>query len=157
MTDHAVPQSAASVSRVLPMAICLFGGILYREILMDVNDIANDAAAGVTTLPVLLGRAGALYAAVALAAAGIASAAWAVRQQLPTSARAAAHMLGLHAGAVPCVYAVSLVLLTLNYICSAWSIRRRDFDTTVVDRAIATSYRPIGLGMIAFAALAAAF
>lgn len=47
------------------MAAFLFLAISYRELLMDVSDAAGDAAQGVLTLPVVMGRGPALIIGLA--------------------------------------------------------------------------------------------
>ena len=58
-----------------PYMLTLFCGFCHRELLMDIGDTVSDAAAGVRTLPVLLGRRNALLVSIApLAVAAVAAA-----------------------------------------------------------------------------------
>lgn len=52
----AAGASAAHLRAALGPCGFLFLAVCYREILMDIHDVEGDAAAGVVTLPVLLGR-----------------------------------------------------------------------------------------------------
>jgi len=55
----------AGIAAVWPLMLVVFAGTLHREVLMDVLDADGDAAAGIRTVPVLLGRRRALLAAAA--------------------------------------------------------------------------------------------
>ncbi|KAF8056478.1 digeranylgeranylglyceryl phosphate synthase [Scenedesmus sp. PABB004] len=70
----AAGAGAAGIARLAPAALYAFGGVMFREILMDLNDAPGDRAAGVWTLPVLLGKPAALAAAAGFLAAGAAAA-----------------------------------------------------------------------------------
>ena len=59
-----------------PLRICFLSNII-PEIVMDISDVAGDAASGVQTLPVLLGRQFALLAATAAFASASAVVAYA--------------------------------------------------------------------------------
>lgn len=48
---------AVALVRIAPTCAFLFGCFVARELLMDIGDADSDAAAGVRTLPALLGRA----------------------------------------------------------------------------------------------------
>lgn len=86
----------AGVRVVWPLMVIVFSGILHREIMMDVLDAEGDAAAGIRTLPVLLGRQQAVLVAVfpLVAAAAVIGAAlpkrWAAAGPLGVMAGAAA-------------------------------------------------------------------
>ena len=56
----AVGASDGHLRAALAPCGLLFLAVCYREILMDIHDVQGDAAAGVITLPVLLGRKRAL-------------------------------------------------------------------------------------------------
>jgi len=55
---------AAGAAAVWPCALALGCGILHREMVMDVDDVHGDRAAGVNTLAVILGERGALWASL---------------------------------------------------------------------------------------------
>lgn len=48
-------QGHAGLQTVLPLCVYVFFGIMYREVLMDMNDAEGDRAASVWTLPVVHG------------------------------------------------------------------------------------------------------
>lgn len=54
----------AGLLRLAPATLFAFSGVMFREILMDLNDAEGDRANGVWTLPVLLGKPAALACAV---------------------------------------------------------------------------------------------
>ncbi len=66
-----VTQASAGLAAVAGPCAYLFGCIMHREILMDLNDTEGDRGSGINTLPVVLGRGPALAAAVVLAAAAV--------------------------------------------------------------------------------------
>lgn len=131
----------------------LFLAVCYREILMDINDVEGDAANGVKTLPVLLGRHGALGMGVSLLigclALVIATAAhgtglaW-VYGGGPAAWEACVRGLGAAVGcaavARPMVAAVHL-----------W---RSGFPSSGVSMAIDETLKTVGLGMILLTAMA---
>ena len=54
----AVTGGAAGIAVAAPAVAFAFAAVSHRELLMDATDAAGDAAAGVATLPVLLGETG---------------------------------------------------------------------------------------------------
>ncbi|WIA21293.1 hypothetical protein OEZ85_000526 [Tetradesmus obliquus] len=60
----------AGLLRLLPATLFAFSGVMFREILMDLNDAEGDRQAGVWTLPVLLGKPAALLCAASCALLG---------------------------------------------------------------------------------------
>jgi 4-hydroxybenzoate polyprenyltransferase len=146
-------QGSLAVARILPASAFLFSGVVFREIVMDLNDATGDAAAGIATLPVVLGPQPALAVATACAGAGLAgSCLAAVRAPAGMLVAAKLHLAPGEAamGLVAC-----MLLLTSGIFRSAWRIWRSDFEPTVVGQAVSSSFKPIGLGVVAFAALAA--
>ncbi|CAM9859264.1 unnamed protein product [Ascophyllum nodosum] len=63
--------SGTGIAATLSPSLLTFFTIAYREILMDVSDVEGDRAAGVRTIPVLLGRESAMAIASALLTAGV--------------------------------------------------------------------------------------
>lgn len=61
-------QAFHSLSAVLATCTWAFLSVLHREVLMDITDVDGDAAAGVLTMPVVLGRPVALLFATACVA-----------------------------------------------------------------------------------------
>ena len=61
--------SPASGSTLLGLAVALFLGVVHRELLMDVTDVASDAATGVATVPVVSGKRHAAKCSTAFAVA----------------------------------------------------------------------------------------
>lgn len=78
------------VRAVWPVATLVGCGILHREIVMDVDDVDGDRAAGVRTLPVLLGGPAALVAACVPLVAAITAHSWVLRSPPIVSAPLAA-------------------------------------------------------------------
>eukprot|EP00882_Tetradesmus_deserticola_P001428 GHRQ01001544.1.p1 GENE.GHRQ01001544.1~~GHRQ01001544.1.p1 ORF type:complete len:398 (+),score=162.08 GHRQ01001544.1:442-1635(+) len=56
----------AGLLRLLPATLFAFSGVMFREILMDLNDAEGDRQAAVWTLPVLLGKPAALLCGCAV-------------------------------------------------------------------------------------------
>lgn len=67
-------QGDAGLLRLAPATLFAFSGVMFREILMDMNDLEGDRNSGVWTLPVLLGKPAALCCAMAFMLAGSAAA-----------------------------------------------------------------------------------
>jgi 4-hydroxybenzoate polyprenyltransferase len=144
-----------------------FGGVMFREILMDVNDAAGDAAAGVVTLPVLLGRRGAVGAALACLLSGAAVAA----ARLAGGGSAAAfgdgglatllsallpHGAVLPSALASAAAAAPLAVLALavgNLATLAGRVARSGYAHDAVDRAVSECLKPIGWGIVLLAAL----
>lgn len=61
-------QAAHALSAVLATCTWAFLSVLHREVLMDITDVDGDRAAGVLTMPVVLGRPAALLFATACVA-----------------------------------------------------------------------------------------
>ena len=59
------------------LTAALFLGVAHRELLMDITDVASDAATGIKTVPVVYGKKKAALAATAFAAAAAAAVAFA--------------------------------------------------------------------------------
>lgn len=64
----------AGLLRLAPATLFAFSGVMFREILMDMNDLEGDRSSGVWTLPVLLGKPAALICALGFTLAGCAGA-----------------------------------------------------------------------------------
>lgn len=62
--------TGSPVRSVLVPVVLVFLGIYHREILMDIDDVAGDSQCHIMTLPRLLGRRGAMWAASGLFAGG---------------------------------------------------------------------------------------
>ena len=147
----------------LPATVFLFGGVCFREVLMDINDRAGDAAAGMRTLPVALGARRALAVATAAALGGTAAGATALAGcSVPpwTAAAAAAVASGAGAAADAAVGEAAVraaVVAAFVWATAGAAVRdaavvaRSKFDHDVVDAAIGRSFTPIGLGLIVLA------
>lgn len=57
------------MAHILPVSAFLFLAFMYRELLMDIADVEGDAAQGVWTLPVVLGKGPAFAVGLVLLAA----------------------------------------------------------------------------------------
>jgi 4-hydroxybenzoate polyprenyltransferase len=130
----------------------VFLGIMYREILMDINDMDGDRAAGVWTLPVVAGRSRALAVALTLFTAASAVAMWVATHGQGLAWAWA--MYGLPMGWVRAA-AVGMVAAVVGPVYrAAAAIYQNGFVKAEVSAAIDESMKPIGLGMILLAALA---
>lgn len=157
-------QGPQALHAALPSTAFLFGGICFREILMDINDRRGDAAAGVRTLPVALGPHRALTAATtaALLGAAVAAAALAacrVPEAAAAAVAAAASGVGASADATVGVAAVRTAVVAVflwTTACvtlrDAMRVLRTGFDEGVVAAAIGGSFTPIGVGFLILAA-----
>jgi geranylgeranylglycerol-phosphate geranylgeranyltransferase len=163
---------AEAVRRLLPCAAFAFFGVVYREILMDVHDMDGDLVEGVVTVPALIGRGGALVAALASLAAGTASAlcllygvfgggvgggsTGGILFELPA---ATATSLGIFTGPVLelAVVLPAALLLLLGGQCAALAVgaARSGWQPKRVDHAVMACLRPLGLGIMMLAAVAA--
>jgi 4-hydroxybenzoate polyprenyltransferase len=65
MRSAGLAQGTEGIRSVLGPCMFVFLGIMYREILMDINDWQGDREAGIWTLPVVVGRKSALATATA--------------------------------------------------------------------------------------------
>lgn len=128
-----------------------FCGIMYREMLMDLNDKEGDAASGVVTLPVLLGRRGALLAAAAVLLLGAGGAVAALLVCEPAVGWAAA---AWGPGPALLLRLAAVVYASAKLLRSAGRVWTAHFDRTAVDREIEGCLKPIGLGMVMLAAVA---
>jgi geranylgeranylglycerol-phosphate geranylgeranyltransferase len=147
----ALAAGAPSLHALLKPCVFLFLSVTFREILMDINDVQGDAAAGIRTLPVLIGKTYALLIAVAalLLASGLllfeawtgdgAASVWAVLPRLEPAGRLFAAFLGLCIMSRPVVAAVEL-----------W---RQDFPSTKVGAVVDDSLTSLGAGMLFLAVL----
>ena len=59
------------MAHIFPVSAFLFLAFVYRELLMDMADLEGDAAQGVRTLPVVLGRGRAFSVGLLLLAAAV--------------------------------------------------------------------------------------
>lgn len=141
--------------RLVASSMFAFTGVMFREILMDLNDLEGDAAAGVWTLPVMLGRARALAVALVIATAGAVAAMWHVwHHQLVQPGGLVTWLTG--APTVAAAVAVGAALLaTVQLAIEAWRVARSGYDPAVVSRAVDECLKPIGLTLIILAAAAA--
>lgn len=167
---------AEAVRRLAPCAAFTFFGVVYREILMDANDLEGDLAEGVTTVPGLVGKGGALVVALAsllvgtVAALGLlyghgvvlgaggadAPGAGALLFELPSATAAA---LGVFTAPVleAAAVAPAALLLALSGKCAllALAAARSGWDPSRVDGAVMACLKPMGLGIMMLAAVAA--
>lgn len=146
---------------LLPASTFAFSGVMFREILMDLNDTEGDRAARVITLPVALGKPAALAAATACILVGAAGAAV---QQVSLLAHRPSSLLGVLTGplgvdpgtAAQLAQAAPLVALAWALGCVlslGWRVAASGFDKDVVGYAVDELLKPVGLGMILLAAL----
>jgi 4-hydroxybenzoate polyprenyltransferase len=137
---------------VLGPSAFLFLGIMQREIMMDIQDRGGDGAAGVQTLPVVLGprvalavccallaACGALAAHAALCGGGLA-AAWVARPALEPLLR----------GAALAAVAANLA----RPVAATLAVLRSGFGREEVSHAIGVGMSSAGLGTLLLAILA---
>lgn len=123
---------------------------MYREILMDLNDMEGDAESGIKTLPVRLGKERAMGFACATMMAGTCGALVNL-----SSMGLADWVVGLLGEAGAWVVAWAVVVWATGQVAQqAAGVWRSGFDHEVVSRAIGGCLKPIGLGMILIAAVA---
>lgn len=174
-------QGDAGLLRLAPAAMFAFSGVMFREILMDMNDLEGDRKSGVWTLPVLLGKPAALCCAMSFMLAGSAAAlSWLLSApgSLGQLLQGAAEGTGLHQellewpllhqgltrlgvawdpawGSVVVVAAPVLVLLTAVWKLGwlAWAVWCSKFSVAVVSQAVDDCLKPVGWGIILLAAL----
>ena len=131
---------------------------MYREIVMDLNDLEGDRAARVWTLPVLLGKPAALLTAIGFFLIGNAAAF--VQLLHSSGGLGLAGVLegwfgmGVERSQAVAAAAPLLVLVWAAWRVgrSAWGVWRSGFDEGVVGEAVDGCLKPIGLGMILLAA-----
>lgn len=171
-------QGDAGLLRLAPATLFAFSGVMFREILMDMNDLEGDRSGGVWTLPVLLGKPAALICALGFTLVGCAGAllrllatpgslgevfqqgtgavadngGWPLLQQALTK-------LGVSWdpswGAAVVVGAPVAVLLMAVWKLGrlALGVWRSGFDEKVVGAAVDECLKPVGWGIILLAAL----
>jgi hypothetical protein len=172
-------QGDAGLLRLVPATLFAFSGVMFREILMDLNDLEGDRNSGVWTLPVLLGKPAALRCAVGFMLAGCAGAllrllstpgslgellqgstltgasnagGWPLLQQGVTKLGVAWDPAW---GGAAVVAAPVLVLLIAAWNLGrlALGVWRSNFDDKVVGAAVDECLKPVGWGIILLAAL----
>lgn len=140
--------------RLAPSLLYLFTGVMYREVLMDINDIKGDESAGVVTLPVMVGPAPALT----LAATGVlAGSILGVLGVL--SGSGAAHFIPPKLsvfGASLCtaqllrgLTAAVVSMATISVLSQAVSIFKSEFSEASVAEGVERCLKPVGLAMFA--------
>lgn len=107
------------------------------EIVMDLTDEEGDRATGIKTLPVRIGKAGALACALGCVAAGAAGALWAASAWGPIAAPAAV-----------------VALCSARLAQLAFGICKSGFEPAVMTSAIEECLKPVGLCLILLSALA---
>lgn len=145
------------IKRIVAPTCFVFCGIMYREILMDISDRQGDAAAGVSTLPVVVGPARALTIASSCAVAGAASALCALWAAAAVKVAAAGATGGLAAAVMwtrVLTCAGLVVGATARLLALDLKVRRSDFDHEVLAEAVEKCRVPIALSAIFLAAAA---
>eukprot|EP00197_Chlamydomonas_leiostraca_P013844 CAMPEP_0202867674 /NCGR_PEP_ID=MMETSP1391-20130828/9561_1 /ASSEMBLY_ACC=CAM_ASM_000867 /TAXON_ID=1034604 /ORGANISM="Chlamydomonas leiostraca, Strain SAG 11-49" /LENGTH=313 /DNA_ID=CAMNT_0049547737 /DNA_START=559 /DNA_END=1500 /DNA_ORIENTATION=+ len=133
-----------ALQRLVAPTAFSFTAIIFREVLMDVTDMEGDRAAGVRTLPVLLGGPLAVGIATALMVCG-----------------AAVGVVGLLGGAaglahpsLPQVACAALVVLQLSQLLSQiHTVYKSQFNQKEIDAVVMDCMKPIGLAFIILAAM----
>ncbi|KAK9814843.1 hypothetical protein WJX72_012464 [[Myrmecia] bisecta] len=148
----AAGASSLGVRAVIAPCAFVFLAIMYREILMDIQDVEGDRAARVWTLPVMLGRKRALGVAVGLFATasvlGLAVAAFG------SGLSWAWTMYSVSETVVRSLSALAVLYVVRPVLANAWAIWRNEFNRDLVRSAIDETLKPIGLGMLLLAAMA---
>lgn len=145
-------QAPTALSAVLATCTWAFLGVLHREVLMDITDVDGDAAAGVLTMPVVLGRPVALlFATVCVGVAsvyGLALAVWGNGLAwLWTQG-------GLIQGLVRSLAAAAMAGVAVPLLRGCWRVYSSDYDAAQTSGVIDGSLLPIGVGMILMAMMA---
>lgn len=136
---------------VLAPSAFLWLGIMHREIMMDIQDRRGDGAAGVQTLPVVLGPRGALAFCLALLAACSALAAHAALQ----GSGLAWAWAGRPAVEAPlrCAALSGVAWVLARNVASTLGVLRSRFGRDEVSRAISVAMSSVGLGTLLLALL----
>eukprot|EP00878_Enallax_costatus_P013516 GHUV01014131.1.p1 GENE.GHUV01014131.1~~GHUV01014131.1.p1 ORF type:complete len:323 (+),score=89.08 GHUV01014131.1:812-1780(+) len=151
----------AGLLRLLPATLYAFSGVMFREILMDLNDAEGDKQAGVWTLPVMLGKPAALLCALTCLLLGsgaamlrVFSSPGALGEWLPkiSAVSDALGADGVQALAVG-VHAVVLLVAVGHFVRLALLVWRSKFDKEMVDRAVGDSMKYVGWGILLLATL----
>lgn len=150
--------AASLPPRVARAVLFVFCAIAGREVMMDVGDVAGDAAAGVATLPVVAGPvAGLVAAAAALAGAAALLAGGVLRGGGNGAAAAAAGAAGLPpmvgtaaAAAATAAVAAALISPPLRALAAGPAGRSRAALGADIDGLLA----PVGAGCLLLAGLA---
>eukprot|EP00879_Flechtneria_rotunda_P001584 GHRR01001743.1.p1 GENE.GHRR01001743.1~~GHRR01001743.1.p1 ORF type:complete len:404 (+),score=95.94 GHRR01001743.1:144-1355(+) len=160
----------AGLLRLLPATLFAFSSIMYREILMDMNDAEGDRAAGVWTLPVMLGKPAALVVALSSVLVGsgialyrlvtststlqelVANTDWYWLQQGLQGIGLTSYPASLNVltviGPVLALLMTSGRLLKLGY--EVWCSK---YSSDTVDRVVMECLTPVGWGIILLAAM----
>jgi geranylgeranylglycerol-phosphate geranylgeranyltransferase len=129
----------------------LFLAVCYREILMDIQDVEGDAAAGFKTLPVLFGRDRALSLGLGLLTASLALIVFTALHGHGLS------WLWLTAPQLEPLFRTSLALggcaVILRPMAAAVKLWKRNFPEKDVGIAIDETLKTVGMGMILLAAM----
>ena len=139
-------QGVAALRSILPLTGYLFGFVCYREVLMDINDRAGDAAIGVRTLPVRFGGMASLAVATGCFLSGVVGGLKGL-----CDAKAAAAIAGaVRAPAVSVQLALQALLLMGVWpaLVDVWRMRQSGLDSAVVSAAVGNSFKPIAAGLL---------
>jgi hypothetical protein len=129
---------------------------------MDITDEEGDRAAGIATLPVMLGGRGALLVALGCVCVGAAAALWKTAAAVAAVDAAAAVAAGAGAAAAAAggvntaalaAPAAVIALATARFAALAVGIWRSGFDYAVMSAAIEECLKPVGLSLLLLAAL----
>lgn len=154
-------QGDAGLMRLLPATLYAFSGVMFREILMDMNDAEGDQQAGVWTLPVMLGKPAALICALCclLMGSGAAmlrmlSSPGALDEWLP-GVTAVSNAIGADgvktlAAGLP---AVVLLVAVWQFVRLAVGVWRSKFNRETVDSAVGDCMKYVGWGILLLASL----
>lgn len=165
-------QGDAGLLRLLPATTFAFSGVMFREILMDLNDAEGDRQAGVWTLPVMLGKPAALLCALGFLAVGSTAA---LLQLLKTSALAewlqnpgtldslqplfaalgvaAGDAAGVCQGLAAGLPVVVLLWMVAQLVRLAVAVWRSGFQAEVVSKAVGECLKHVGWGILLLAAM----
>jgi hypothetical protein len=167
-------QGDAGLLRLLPATLFAFSGVMFREILMDLNDAEGDRQAGVWTLPVLLGKPAALLCACTFLLLGSGGALvrlllsnvlreWAAAPGAVAGVQQGLAVLGLggvgaHAAGVVAGLAVALPCAVMGVIVTqlmklAVGVWRGKFAEQEVSRAVGECLKFVGWGILLLAAM----
>lgn len=153
----AIVGATAGITVAAPAVAFAFAAISHRELLMDTTDVAGDAAAGVATLPVLLGETGGLAVAAILAwAAGVGLTAAALRAVGPrvVASRVGAPPVAGATGVAAAAAALATALVrpvTSALLAPTGSPSRRDAIRAGIDGAL----KPCAAAVVLLLTLAA--
>jgi len=130
------------------MTTCVFAflGVVYREILMDINDEEGDRKGGIQTLPVTIGKQGAMMVGCSLVV-GATVLGW----NCALTGQGMAYCMERLPVATPVLCWMLITAILVPVYTGAYHIYRSGFDRDAVSAGIESTMPQFALGMLLFA------